>query len=55
LAIAGILQRLNDCIARYPLWRRGVLTDNRSISRVDCGTRYGFGLAHLLALKLSTV
>jgi hypothetical protein len=29
--------------------------DNRSVSRVDCGTDYGFGLAHLLALKLSTV
>jgi hypothetical protein len=52
--IAGILQR-QTCRAPYPTPRRGISTDDRSICRLDYGTRCGFGLAHLLALKLSTV
>ena len=52
--IAGVLQR-QTCRAPYPTPRRGISTDDRSICRLDYGTRYGFGLAHLLALKLSTV
>src|SRR5436190_16981276 len=52
--IAGVLQR-QTCRAPYPTPRHGISTDDRTICRLDYGTRYGFGLAHLLALKLSTV